>query len=298
MNLLHLRYFHEVAKLKSFSRAARSLRVSQPALSQMVALLEESLGKRLLERSTRHVELTVAGRVLYGSATRIFDEVRVAEERLAGGVHKLTGDWGLGLSDNLAHYFAPKVLIAFKRAHPDLMVHVFAGNSQLIKEELIADRSQLGLFYAAPKQTEQLQSREIGRTEFWIVSHPEFARKGRLNLETLRQGQIPRIESRHRDYSEGFPAHFHSRRIGLTHAPWLEVNSHEVKKQLVLEGAGYALLIRESVQDAVRTKKLLRIRSPEPLTAPVYAVWKKGRQMSEVSQRFLDAWKSRSGLHL
>lgn len=97
---------------------------------------------------------------------------------------------------------------------------------------------------------------------------------------------MPRIESRHSDYAGGFPAHFHSLKLGLTDAPWIEVNQHEVKKKFVLEGAGFAILTRPTVARELEDGRLVQIHTPTPLLSPVFWVLPKNRQESAIQAQF------------
>src|SRR5699024_11912947 len=75
MNLHSLRYFIEVAKTKSFTKASENLYVSQPGISQQIHLLENQLGVSLFHRSTRKVELTEEGKYLYDRTFASFTEI-------------------------------------------------------------------------------------------------------------------------------------------------------------------------------------------------------------------------------
>lgn len=286
MNLLYLKYFYEVARAGSVTEGARRLRVSQPAISKMIRALEDDLGARLLERRPRGVRLTHEGAIAFERAGRIFAETKSLKEDLSQVAPALKGAWTLGASDTLALHVLPRPLAALKRAHPALHVAMFAGTSGHIKEELLKDRCDLGLFFTAPSVNEPFDATPVFETEFWIVAPPAFAKKGRrLAMKDLKG--LPRVESRHSDYSGGFPAHFHSARLGLTDAPFLEVNNHEIKKKLALQGVGYALLIRESVLDEVKLGTLIRVPTPRPLKATIYRVVHKGRGIGRASRELL-----------
>jgi DNA-binding transcriptional LysR family regulator len=292
MTLLYLRYFYEVARAGSVTEGAKRLRISQPAVSKTIHLLEEELGARLLERLPRGVRLTSEGVMAFERASRIFSEADQLKEDLGRGTPELRGAWSLGASDTLATHVLPLVLGEMKKAHPSLRMSLFAGTSTQIKEELLKDRCDLGLFFTAPRRDEPFDAEVCYETEFLIVAKPSLippkARK--LGLRALRG--LPRLESRHTDYSAGFPAHFHSNRLGLTEAPFLEVNSHEVKKSLALAGYGYALLIRETVADELKRGELIQIATLERLEAPVYRVIRRGRALSRASRVFLEGFKS------
>lgn len=289
MNLLHLRYFYEVARTKSFMETSRNLRISQPAISKMVRLLEEDLGRMLFERSRKGVRLTEQGEILFETASRIFSEAEAGREKLLSDTEILQGSWSFGVSDNIALYLIPEVLGKFKEKHSKLKISLFSGTSTQIKTELQADRCRLGIFYTPPKASEPFEFKKIHETEFWIViaKKNRWLKRTSMTLEDLKKVNVPRIESRHSDYSSVFPAHFHSNRLGLTESPWLEVNQHEIKKKLVLGGFGFALLTKHTVEKEVKEGLLSRVRSPLALPAPIYAVWRKERMTGRVSDEFL-----------
>ena len=82
LNLLHLEQFYEIAKAGSVSTGARKLRISQPALSKAIRLLEESLDAKLFERTKRGVHLTGAGTIAFEHAGKIFAESARLRERI------------------------------------------------------------------------------------------------------------------------------------------------------------------------------------------------------------------------
>lgn len=294
MNLLYLRYFYEVSRSQSFTEAARLLRVSQPALSKMVRQLEDQLGTELLIRRKTGLTLTSDGHVLFSSAAKIFSEVKWVNSKLNSKSHELRGDWCLGASDSLAIHFLPHLIGAFKSKHAKVKISLFSGVSSQIKTELQFDRCQLGMFFNEPTKAEGFDYVKVADTEFWVMISRKFKTKEQkeITISDLKSLKIPRIESRHRDYQEGFVAHFHSKKLGFTDEPWLEVNNHEVKKALCEAGVGFAILTRLTVEDAYKSGTLLRVRTPMKLSAPIYAVWKKQMPLDSISEAFLSDLKS------
>jgi DNA-binding transcriptional LysR family regulator len=296
MNLLHLRYFYEVARTGSFTESARTMRISQPAISKMVRQLEEYLDTKLIERARTGIKLTQEGEVLYQRAGIIFAEVTQAENDIKNRHGSFRGNWSLGVSDTLATYCIPKAIKKFQDLHPELRISLFAGTSTMIKAELHYDRCDAGLFFTPLKPSEPFHAEHVFDSEFWIVLSAKnpWSKKRNLTLADIKNLPIPRIESRHRDYSSGFPAHFHSKKLGLDTRPGIEANQHDVKKHLVLEGLGFSILTKPSVEQEVRQGKLLRISTPKPLPGPVYAIWKQGRTLDPISKAFFELLKTTS----
>src|SRR3546814_444338 len=96
MELRHLRYFVAVAEESNFSRAATRLNISQPPLSQQIAALEGDLGARLLDRNSRGVELTAAGRVFLKRAKEILAQAKDAVNEARQADRGLVGSMSIG----------------------------------------------------------------------------------------------------------------------------------------------------------------------------------------------------------
>ena len=119
-----LRYFVAVAEELHFGHAAARLHISQPSLSVQIRKLEHSLGARLLERTSRHVELTPAGEVLLQEARRLLvsaERLTAATREAADGVR---GSLIVGFQANAAAELTPKILAAFQTRYPRVQVEM------------------------------------------------------------------------------------------------------------------------------------------------------------------------------
>jgi len=122
MEFRHLRYFVAVAEELSFTRAAAVLHVAQSAVSAQIRSLEDSIGVTLLERNSRRVELTGAGRMfLRGAKKLLFDlEENVRQTRRVGRAE--TGHLAIGFIGAQSHEWMPLVLRRFRQKYPDVEV--------------------------------------------------------------------------------------------------------------------------------------------------------------------------------
>ncbi|MEN4918028.1 LysR family transcriptional regulator [Achromobacter spanius] len=125
MKRLHgMELFAEVAKAHSFSRAAAALGVPPSTVSRHVAELERSVGLRLLNRSTRRVELTEAGRLYFERCRRIVAEAEVAHEELRGQLEVPSGPLRIHVSAAYAMDAMLPALAAFGKRYPDIRFHM------------------------------------------------------------------------------------------------------------------------------------------------------------------------------
>lgn len=119
-----LRYFVAVAEELHFGRAAARVHITQPSLSVQIRKLEHSLGARLFDRTSRHVELTVVGKVLLEEAHRLLtsaDRLVAATREASRGVH---GTLIVGFQGNAAAELTPKILTAYQTRHPRVQVEM------------------------------------------------------------------------------------------------------------------------------------------------------------------------------
>src|SRR6266436_5901632 len=127
VTLRQMKVFAAVARHLSFTRAARELHLTQPAVSQQVKLLEDEVGMPLFEKLGRKVQLAPAGVELLRYATQTIELMRAASESLAAMRGLKRGLLKLG-AVSTAKYFAPSLLSAFTPAYPEVSIKFGVGN--------------------------------------------------------------------------------------------------------------------------------------------------------------------------
>lgn len=134
MELRHLRYFHVVAETLSFSRAAERLHIAQPPLSRQIRQLEEMLGVELIDRDSRPIALTVAGKFFYEQTRQVVSRLREIEE----GVRQIARDqrvwFGIGFVPSVMCGLLPELIRQFRLAEPG----VETGFTELVTAEQAA----------------------------------------------------------------------------------------------------------------------------------------------------------------
>ncbi|MET9959924.1 LysR family transcriptional regulator [Streptomyces sp. NPDC006326] len=129
IDVQRLRVLRAVADHGSFSKAAAALRLTPSAVSQHVAVLERSLGARVVARSTRGVTLTQAGQIMVGAAESVAAELELAKqqvERLSTGRVQLT----VATFTSGGRHLLPGALTRFTAAHPEILLHVREGEPE------------------------------------------------------------------------------------------------------------------------------------------------------------------------
>ncbi|UXM95079.1 LysR family transcriptional regulator [Bartonella sp. HY329] len=136
LTLRQIECFIAVAGNGNFSRAAQALSMAQSALSQAIRELEESLGLKLFDRTTRRVELTEAGREFFISARKIHDDIDLAVARLSDLAAKRRGRLRIAAVPMLAAIIMPKVFSAFEAIYPDIELILHEESTEVIIEKL------------------------------------------------------------------------------------------------------------------------------------------------------------------
>lgn len=185
-NFRQLEAFVAVVEQRNFTRAARTLRVSQPAVSFQIRGLEDTLGTQLLERLGRQVRLTPAGEVVYAEAKNIL----AAEERMREAVASLnsleTGKIVVGASTIPGEYVLPKLAGEFKTLYPGVQITLRIGESTRVAEWLLDRTVDLGVV-GVRVENPQLSFTRIFSDELVVVmpaGHP-LAAQSEIALEQL-----------------------------------------------------------------------------------------------------------------
>ena len=248
--------FSAVATSGGFSKAARLLGKTQSSVSQAVLLLERELGQKLFSRDGRRPRLTDAGRALLARATRIFEEMALAESELAGLDALDSGELVLGTSDTLACYFLPPVFAAFRERYPNVELRIDNRPSPVIAERVSEGQVDLGivslplpasLAVSGRPVSERLDCVELASQEDVAVCAPTHALAKRRQVSAKELAPHPlllldRTTSSRALVDLAFAAE------NLTLELAMEMSSVEVLKRFAELGFGVAIVPRFSVQ--------------------------------------------------
>ena len=185
MQLDDLRTFVTVAAERSFSVAAKKLHRTQPAVSQAVRRLEDAIGDRVFDRSSRNGTLTEAGVLLQDYATRLLRLASDAEVAVRELQHVRRGRVVIGANEAAVHALLP-FLQRFGAQHPKVFVEVRRMASRSIAGEVLNRTIDCGVLTFQPSE-KGLQTIQLGHDELVMLAHPghPLAAKRRVTLEEV-----------------------------------------------------------------------------------------------------------------
>ena len=181
-----LQVFYTVARLLSFTKAAETLHMTQPAVTFQVRQLEDHFNTRLFDRTHNRVGLTEAGRKTYEYAERIFElyaEMEDAVKELTGDV---SGALTLGASTTIAEYMLPGLLRGFKQGYPEVNLRLKVSNSEGIVSMVENSMIDLGVV-EAPVTNKNLLV-EVCQVDQLVVLIPpshQIAERESITMEEL-----------------------------------------------------------------------------------------------------------------
>lgn len=143
LKLQEMRVLMTVVQMGSMSKAAETLRTSQPAVSRIISGMEVALGVRLLDRTTRGVEATVYGQALLKRSLTVFDELRQAVKDIKFLADPNTGELRIGCSETMAAGPVLRAINQITRRYPGVAFQIINGGAQMLRRELVQRRVDL-----------------------------------------------------------------------------------------------------------------------------------------------------------
>lgn len=147
MQYRQLRYFVKIVEAGSFSRAAGTIHVAQPALSQQIAELEEEMGIKLLHRTPRGVQPTPAGEILFERASSILRRLDELPGLLKSSTGDIAGTVSVGIVASLAESLIGPVVEEIKSAFPNIMLKCMDGDSETLKARVLGHKLDLAVIF-------------------------------------------------------------------------------------------------------------------------------------------------------
>jgi DNA-binding transcriptional LysR family regulator len=284
MELRHLRYFVAVAEQLSFRGAAHFLHMAQPPLSAQIKGLEAELGVKLLDRTTRSVALTHAGRVFLEEARAVLAASAQAEQRARDAQHGLAGTLRVGIIAPLAGGWLAGILRRFRQRYPGVQLSLFDLTSIEQLRRLHEQELDVGLL-RPPVTYPELDYKFIGESRQVLAlpaGHP-LARKKRLEWRDFHDQELVLIHpSAQHGYYDSFFAE--CAKAGAQPRPVQYANDIQTKMWLISAGFGIA---PTSVSMGEVRRPGLVFRPLPPGLPPVQTVlaWRRGNT-SPVLQHF------------
>lgn len=265
LNLDQYQVFLEVARARSFSRAAAALYVTQPAVSQTVKALEERLGCKLFLRSARGVSLTEEGERLYQEVSGAILRIEEAEAHFAGLQTLSVGTLRIGASDTICKYVLLPFLNDFHAAYPGVSIKVTNRTSSETVRLLREGQVDIG-FVNIPTPTDESMSCEpILSVQDGFVCTPEFAAKlpKKLTYQELSEQpllMLERLSSTRRFWDRVFEQH------GVTLKPQIELGSLDLLLEFACIGLGISAVTLPAAKEWIEQGKLtvLTLKDPPP----------------------------------
>ncbi|SCK35176.1 LysR family transcriptional regulator, nitrogen assimilation regulatory protein [Variovorax sp. HW608] len=287
ITLRQLKYFVEIARSRSFSRAAQQLGIAQPALSQNIAALEDELGAKLFERHAKGVDLSPEGQRLYERAVELISGF----DALRGDVHGHdvlpVGPVRLMVAGSVAGVVIAPLLAAVATRYPGIRLTVSDGLSSEVRLQVEAGHAQLALM-PSPSELQGMDAMPVFEERFMVFGAAKLMRREPAEIAFAQIAQRPLAA----------PDRAHDLRKIIERAALAidrpldvryELNSPPMLVAVVKEGLAYAILPPSSCIEAVAAKSIVgRPIAGTELSRVQAIVWPQQRPLSPASMAVRD----------
>jgi LysR family transcriptional regulator, cyn operon transcriptional activator len=191
MLLRHINYFLAVAEHHSFTRAATALHVSQPALSQQIKQLEETLGAQLFDRTGRTTRLTDAGEVYFSYARRALQDLEEGKRAIHDVSDLSRGSLRVAVTPTFTNYLIGPLVEAFHNLYPNVTLTVREMSQERMEELLVDDELDVGIAFEEVRSPDIDSQPLLVETLALVVgaNHP-LAKRRKIGLKALNNESL------------------------------------------------------------------------------------------------------------
>lgn len=293
MELRQLEYFQRVCRFNNITRAAESLHVAQPSITNSIRKLEDELGVILLDRSKKQIKPTTEGKVFL---ERINDILRLVEDTATEMKdYRLLkkGNLKIGIPPMIGTYLFPYIFVNFKKLYPQIKLYIYEKGS--LETRIMIEKGTLDLgIVIISELSKQLETMPISQSEVLVCLNKDhhLCKKETLSFEDFRTEPLIMLKEGfyHR---EKIMEYFKKYRIN----PNIVLSSNQLQtiKSLVIQGIGISFLLKEIVENDTRIVSLPLEKS---MKVTIGLAWKKDRYLSNASKGFIEFITSSFGTQL
>lgn len=265
-NLSSYRIFYAVANAGNISKAAKELYISQPAISKSIQKLEESIGVRLFDRSSRGVTLTPEGELLYSHVKSAFEMLSMGEDKLRRSIELGVGHLTIGVSSTLCKYILLPYLKDFIKKYPHINISISCHSTNQTLALLEDGKLDIGLI-GKPENSKNIDFYCLREIEDIFVATGDYLHNLKLRgveTEQLLQNSTLMLLDKENMTRQYIDDYFQDNHIMIQDI--IEVSNMDLVIEMSKISLGVGCVIRDFVTEELKAGILKEI----PLGIPIH----------------------------
>lgn len=289
-NLDLYRIFNVVSQNKSFSKAAQELFMTQSAVSQSIMKLEKELEIQLFHRTSKGVELTNEGILLYEHVHSALGIINAAEDKLVEFKTLKTGQLRIGVGDTISRYFLLPYLEEFHRVYPGIKLKILNGTTKEICDYIKSGKVDVGICNL-PISDEHLHVIPCKEIQDIFICGEKYKKLSEEPISFDHLMELPLIflenKSNSRDYIESFLS-----KKGYQVSPVFELGSHDLVIEFTKINLGISCVTKEFSMDYLERGELFEVMLEEEIPKRSIGIcYLKNVPLSRAGSKFIDRIK-------
>lgn len=242
-----MKYFVEVARLKSYSLASKTLFITQSTISQQIRKLEEELGVELLTRDTRHVELSDYGEQFYPCAVQVLDDATAGKDRIRDVMNLHVGTLSVGCTYAFSLLLKQTVL-EFHRQFPHIRLNIDITSKEELRQKMLDRELDLALTYKSAEDDDRIESHLLFQSRLCLIGRKGTLSglKGEVSVQDLARFPLA-LPSKGLQVRDTLQSILYTEDVDLDIR--LEINSVRSLLDLVANSSLVTMLSEESIRD-------------------------------------------------
>lgn len=277
-----LNVFVTVVEKRNFSRAAEELHMTQPAVSQYIKNLEDSLGTKLLERSNRSVELNKAGEIVYHHAKELLNLYSKMNYLLDDLTNRASGKITIGASYTYGEYVLPHVIAKIRNNYPLITPSITIGNSTEIGDLVYSHQLDVGII-EGDYPARDMKVDDFTEDEMVIVAAPSHVQVGNGSILENEMWIVREAGSGTREATEKM-----WKQLEITPANTMAFGSTQLIKESVEAGIGISFLSRWTIRKELELGSLVVLTIPDFTYKRTFSILMRSPFQTKVLEVFLD----------
>lgn len=290
-NLEHLKVFYYVGKTGSLTKAASELMVTQPAVSQAIRSLENSLSVKLIARAQRGVILTKEGQVLYDYVSEGLTQFEGGEQAIRNMLNLETGEIVIGASDMTLRFFLLPYLETFHERYPGIKIRVTNAPTPETLKNLENRAIDFGIVTTPFKETEYMDVMNVRDISDTFVAARKFIRYKNRTLDFKELENLPIISLEGETASGRYMEEF-LKKNDVVLTPEFMLATSDMIVQFALKNLGVGLVMRDFAAPYIDEGTLFELRFSRMIPKrKMCVVTDNRRPMSKAATNFLELLK-------